>query len=295
MNQLSSSGLDGARPVARRRFGLLSYPGLYNLGDEIQSLAARAFLPGVDRLVPREAIDRDPGGEAPIGLILNGWFMHAPGHWPPHPRLAVLPISFHLSDIRPRRRDFWRRTPATRILSGEGLDYLRRNGPVGARDRATLALLERHGVEAYYSGCLTLTLTSPPGAVRGDEVLACDLPPPLLAALAGRLGRPPRAISHYVDPATPAASRFAQAEALLDRYARAKAVVTSPAPCRPALSRARHAGPVRDRRARPRRARRWAPSSPIIAKRGIFSPAAAPSTRAIRRRTPTPICRSPPI
>ena len=38
----------------RVRFGLLSYPAVANLGDAIQSLAAKRFLPRVDLRVPRE-------------------------------------------------------------------------------------------------------------------------------------------------------------------------------------------------------------------------------------------------
>ena len=77
-------------------FGLLTAAST-NLGDEIQALAARRFLPRVDRLVERERIDADPGGDGPTRVIVNGWFMHDPRRWPPHPKLEPLPISLHLS------------------------------------------------------------------------------------------------------------------------------------------------------------------------------------------------------
>jgi hypothetical protein len=49
-----------------------------------------------------------------------------------------------------------------RMLSEKTVDYfknyVKRNGPVGARDKGTERLLKSKGVEAYFSGCLTLTL-----------------------------------------------------------------------------------------------------------------------------------------
>lgn len=229
MNQVVAIRREGAATPAR--FALLSHLGTDNLGDDIQALAARRFLPRVDLHLPREALDRDPGGAEPVALILNGWFMHAPEHWPPHPRLAPLITSFHLSDRRPRRWQLWRPTPARVLLSGAGLDWLRAHGPVGARDRATLDLLQRHDVESHYSGCLTLTLAPPPGAVRGGEIVACDLAPPLLAEIAARTGWPAVAVSHYCTRGLSLAARQAAAEMLLALYARARAVVTSRLHC----------------------------------------------------------------
>ncbi|HEX8449353.1 MAG TPA: hypothetical protein VF652_07165, partial [Allosphingosinicella sp.] len=85
------------------RFGLLRYRATLNLGDEIQSLAARAFLPRVDRMLDRDALSRAPGWTGETALICNGWFSHRPERWPPHPRLRPLLVSMHLSDqVGPR-------------------------------------------------------------------------------------------------------------------------------------------------------------------------------------------------
>lgn len=206
-----------------RDYGLLTHD-TDNLGDEIQAVAARRFLPSVDRLIPREALPGDPGG--PVRLILNGWFMHNARAWPPHPLIDPLLVSMHLSQQRPTRWRYWVPIPSRMMLSGAGLAYFRARGPVGARDRATLRLLEAKGVEAYLSGCLSLTL--PESTVpRGDRIVASDLPDELLAALSARTREPPLAVTH-VQPVTDGhAARMARAEALLDCYARAKAVVTS--------------------------------------------------------------------
>lgn len=211
------------------RFGLLACETT-NLGDEIQAIAARRFLPRIDCLVPREALDRNPGGEGPVRLILNGWLLHRPRRWPPHHLYDALPVSMHLSNRRPSRWRVWQPIPAEAMLSGQGRDWFRRNGPVGARDAATLRLLRQQGIDAYESGCLTLTLPRAAGP-RSGEVVACDLPPEALAALRRMTRRPPLVTSHCDAATTGFEARMAKARALLDRYARARAVVTTRLHC----------------------------------------------------------------
>ena len=209
-------------------FALLSYR-TGNLGDEIQSLAARRFLPRVDLYVDRDALDVAPPGEEPVRLIMNGWFLHRPFRWPPHPRFRPLITAFHLDAFRPRRNP-WRRTAADALLADSALDWLRRHGSVGARDPATERRLRERGVECHHSGCLTLTLQRP-DVPRGDRIVACDLPDRLLAALARRTRQPPIAVSHVDHTTVGVTERMARAQALLDLYAQAKAVVTTRLHC----------------------------------------------------------------
>jgi hypothetical protein len=76
-------------------FGLLSYENTGNLGDEIQSLASRQFLPRVDYYVQREQLNRfHTPGQSPTRLIMNGWYCHKPENWPPSPDLLPLKIFF---------------------------------------------------------------------------------------------------------------------------------------------------------------------------------------------------------
>ncbi len=116
-----------------------------NIGDYIQALAAGQFFDRIDALVERERLDEWSGG--PVKMIMNGWYMHHPEHWPPSSDIRPLFVSFHLNSAA-----------ADGMLTEEGIRYLRRHAPIGCRDSATLQRLRAAGIECWLSGCLTLTL-----------------------------------------------------------------------------------------------------------------------------------------
>ena len=130
------------------KHGLMYYLSLggnnKNIGDYIQSIAADQFMHATE-LVEREHLHEYRGEK--MKVILNGWFMHYPENFSPSEDIVPLFISFHL---RPRMADLLL-TPAT-------VAYMKAHGPVGCRDKTTVALLEKKGVPAYFSSCLTLTL-----------------------------------------------------------------------------------------------------------------------------------------
>ena len=117
-----------------------------NLGDDIQTLAAKQFLPRVDVIINREFLNQ-VNSEDIVKVIMNGWFTHRPENWPPSPNIEPLFISFHIS---PHIAD--------KLLSKETLEYLKKYEPIGCRDEYTKNLLRSRGIDAYFSGCLTLTL-----------------------------------------------------------------------------------------------------------------------------------------
>lgn len=124
---------------------ILAYPHSDNLGDSIQSIAAKKLLSEPPFAIDREALHTYSG--EPAHLILNGWFMEDPQNWPPSEKITPLFISFHINP-----------TVADVFSQKNAVAYFKRHQPIGCRDLYTKALLEKNGVEAYFSGCLTLTL-----------------------------------------------------------------------------------------------------------------------------------------
>lgn len=132
-----------------KKFGLLICSGggaRKNIGDYIQSIAQRCFLPRVDVLVEREQL-KNFSSDVPTKTIMNAWYMKHPENFPPSDCIDPLFVSVHI-------------TPkvAGQIMTAETIDYLKHHEPIGARDTYTLELLQQHGIESYFSGCLTLTL-----------------------------------------------------------------------------------------------------------------------------------------
>lgn len=132
-----------------------SFEGTFNLGDDIQSIAASRLLPRVDGYVPR---DRLHEVDEPCIVSMNGYFMGEP-NWPPSPLIEPIFFAFH---IAPK----WERV----VCSPNGVEYLKRHQPIGCRDRGTVAILHKHGVEAYYSGCVTLTFDRRDAAPENGRV-----------------------------------------------------------------------------------------------------------------------------
>lgn len=130
--------------------GLLIYPLLkktgFNIGDYIQSLAARQFLNSqkADVYVNRERLDECTEN---VKMIMNGWFMHEPGHWPPSSSLQPLFVAFHINS-----------SSKAQMLSSESIAYLKKHEPIGCRDYDTMKMLIEKGINAFFTGCLTLTL-----------------------------------------------------------------------------------------------------------------------------------------
>src|SRR5579872_4345855 len=211
------------------KFALLSY-NTNNLGDEIQSIAARQFLPRVDLLIDRDEWTGGPvAADDEFKIVLNGWFTRNPGKWPPPAFLSPLLISMHIT--RERFKPAAITAPSEVLMRGESLDYLKRHQPIGCRDLATAELLEHGGVQSYFSGCLTLTLGAGGPAQRRGYVCAVDLSDELYQRLARRAGGPIVRLQHRDAGGGTFERRSAKAGKLLGLYAHAKCVVTTRLHC----------------------------------------------------------------
>lgn len=211
------------------KYGLLVYHNSGNLGDEIQSIAARRFLPRVDITIDRDRLNEfnSSDGEA-VSVITNCWFGHRPENWPPSSDIAPLLISMHISS-KPGLGTT--KIPASKfVLHEEMVSYLRR-GQVGARDLHTLKLLEDSGVPSYFSGCVTLTLQRSADIKRRELVIVNDLPDSVVAHVRKHSRYPILLTSHADWHTSDSELRFTKAQALLNHYQSAVCVITSRLHC----------------------------------------------------------------
>ena len=147
-------------------YGLFTYNYSNNIGDEVQSIAAEGFLPRTDILIERDRLHWYANGPK-VFVIFNGWFTRGPC-WPPPRSLQPLFVSFYAQ--RP-----------VDLIKEQYADYFRRFQPIGCRSVATADAFHKIGVDAYFSGCLTLTLPKT-GRPRTDQIYALDVEPEIYAA-----------------------------------------------------------------------------------------------------------------
>ena len=192
-----------------------------NIGDEIQSIAASRFLPRIDEYIFREHLDsfyQDSG--VTFKMILNGWFMDCPQHFPPSENIAPLLISMH----------FQRSIRSVIVGSKKVVKYFREHGPVGCRDTDTMHFLLENGIPAYHSGCLTLTLTENKALKAshgGKYVLCVDVPDNVVEYVRNTANKTVYNITKSSYSFLDAIDRLELAKVYLYMYHNASAVVTS--------------------------------------------------------------------
>lgn len=166
---------------SKKHYGILSYDHSAaitresNIGDEIQALTGLQFLPYNDvfldrdtwKVLPKDVrciynstLDKDPakrkllvhGKECSImarkdsvTAFLNAWYGRSRQHWPPPASVDPVLISMYAG---PLVREMF----STR----SAVSYLRKRGPVGARDTGTLEFFNLNNIPAFLSACATL-------------------------------------------------------------------------------------------------------------------------------------------
>lgn len=211
-------------------FGALYYVGTDNLGDEIQSLAAIAHLPKVDRYLNRDSL-HEAGAllSRQTSVIMNGWWCQRPENWPPAPQIRPLAVSMHIT--QERVDSALGLIPSEFLLTPPISRYLKSLEPIGARDVTTARLLQDAGIDSYFSGCLTLTLKRPAVQKAEDLIVLNDLPRDVVQYIRVRTKKPIFSTSHIGYRESGRVERFHRARELLALYARASCVVTGRLHC----------------------------------------------------------------
>ncbi len=222
-------------------FGLLHYdyehyadyaPNEVNIGDYIQSLAAKQYLTVIDKTFDRDSLAKIADD---YKLIVNGWYYLDDSR---HIfNSSCLPVSVHISN-------------AKELSDGPCLKSLKNIEPIGCRDLSTLEFLESRGIRAYFSSCLTTTLDKEykydgerSGVIYSDVdwLVKPDqdyfplkrwfkrlrVRKELLKILEQYRQEPTECVTHLFPLSLTHQQRFDEAEKLLRRYAKAKLVITS--------------------------------------------------------------------
>lgn len=146
----------------------------------------------MDVFLDRDFLNSVESGEK-IKVIMNGWFTHRPENWPPSPIIEPLFVSFHISPII-----------AKKLLNKKTIEYLKMHQPIGCRDTYTKSLLESYGIEAYFSGCLTLTLDYGYSSFKTknkDKILIVDLEQDVMRYIPNKILKTAEIVSHnYFTP-----------------------------------------------------------------------------------------------
>ncbi|GHU78902.1 hypothetical protein AGMMS49992_30290 [Clostridia bacterium] len=108
------------------KYGLLSYKG-WNIGDDIQSLAAKRFLPRVDYSIMRDTSVIQLGNDESVSMILNAFWGSSTGLFVSTPSIKPLLVSMH-----------WDNSAFRSLSKYNALNFLQKLGSVGCRDKVTL-------------------------------------------------------------------------------------------------------------------------------------------------------------
>lgn len=218
------------------KYGVLYNKKNINMGDDIQAFATARFLPHVDYFIDRERMDEFYSeNKEPVAMIMNAWYMWAKWHWPPTKYIVPKFVGFHYADHQLAKQ------PGSpfkyEFLTGIGGEYLKANGPIGCRDMFTMNQLQELGIDAYFSGCITMTLPQMPERKdKGTYICLVDLEPQVRDKLRNLLKDKDikvKVITHtrLVDAEKSWEERKEQVIELLTLYQNARCVVTKKLHC----------------------------------------------------------------
>lgn len=213
--------------TGEEHFGYIAHSTI-NIGDDIQAIAAKRFLPKSAVAVDREFISEFTH-KSRVKTVVSGWFMHQKGaywdlplpppqkSWPPSSLIDPFFISVHLTG-----------TFQSTAFSEENIQYLKAHGPIGARDFYTLRELQKRNVPSYFSGCLTLTLENK-CKKRNNTIYLVDLDEASVTYIRSKVKCRVVELSHGKSLLSLLSTehRLQYAEQLLNLYRKAKCVVTT--------------------------------------------------------------------
>ncbi len=151
-----------------------------NLGDPIQSLAALRLLREMgipeEDIIPIDRYDLATYDGEPVILLINTSENYE--HYAYHTKF--LPVS-------PKITPVFLGIHVHRELSDSEWASFREHQPVGCRDEATVDFMKSHGVDAFLTGCLTMTFPKREPSPEQTQVFLIDCPRSVLPYIPNEL------------------------------------------------------------------------------------------------------------
>lgn len=207
------------------KYGLLYYKDTDNIGDDIQTYAGKRFLPHIDYYIDREKLNCFiPHKKEYVSVIMNAWFIHNKIAWPPSPYINPLLHSMHFTSLE-------NVDVGDKYLQNIGGEYLKKYQPIGARDMESQNRLEKNGIQAYFSGCMTLTINKFENIEKKDKVCLVDVSEEIVNKVKQSTNLEVEVLSHKVEPEEISKKDFLKrmedVEKILKKYQESKIVITS--------------------------------------------------------------------
>lgn len=207
------------------KYGLVYYKATDNIGDDIQTYVAIKYLPHIDYYIDRESLSCFiPREKEYVSMIMNGWYIHNKIAWPPSPYINPLLISMHFKESN--------ETDVGDIYLREyGGEFLKKYGPVGARDIDTQKRLIKNGIDSYFSGCMTLTLEKFENVEKKNKICIVDMNDNVIEKIKKNTDCDIEFLSHFLNQketeTKPIDERMNNVENLLKKYQEAHLVITT--------------------------------------------------------------------
>lgn len=181
------------------------------------------FLPKkcIPILIDRDSIEIYNGDK--INLIMNGWYQITKGNRFISSNISPIYSSIHINN--PNKIDSF------------VINNLKKYEPIGCRDIYTLNILQKFRIKSYFSSCLTTTLDIDymiNESERSNEIIFIDYNfgynkqiDNYIKSLKAYNFHKVSYTSHYFNMKLSQFERFKLAKSLLDKYARAKLIITT--------------------------------------------------------------------
>ena len=193
-----------------------------NIGDYIQSLAAFQYIPKkcFPILIERDTIQYYHGPN--VKLLMNGWFSIQEGNKFTSSQIYPIYLSIHLEN---------------NIKDDRMIKHLKKYEPIGCRDIYTYNLLLNESIKAFFSSCLTTTLDInyyKSDFFRSEEIIFTDFKfgylykaDEYIKKLKAYNFKNITYLTHIFSNNKSHLERFRRAHFLLQKYAKAKLVITT--------------------------------------------------------------------